>query len=198
MARYPGSKAGLIIALAGRRIDAPDAEVSRFPLESVPRVREELTALLRLGEAHALVCSAACGADLLALQVAGQLGIERYVVLPFEPKAFRATSVTDRPGDWGPIFDHIIGAVGAAGHLEVGNGRPDDSDVYLAANDAIIRRARALASLGQNDTTRSLVAVVVWDGIARGDDDVTELFRRQAEDTGFRVVVISTSAPRHQ
>jgi hypothetical protein len=64
-----------VIALAGRRIDAPDAETPRFPLAAVPFVREQLDALFADRGATALVCSAACGADLVALDAATELGL---------------------------------------------------------------------------------------------------------------------------
>src|SRR5215510_14628657 len=98
-----------VAALAGRRIDAADASTSRFPLANTELVRERLQALLRAEQSDALVCSAAYGADLIALDVAGALGLRRRVVLPFAAERFRQSSVTDRPGDWGPLFDQIIG-----------------------------------------------------------------------------------------
>jgi hypothetical protein len=65
---------GSVIALAGRRIDAPGADPPRFPLERVSAVRRRLADLLVQEQATALVCSAACGADLAALEAAEQLG----------------------------------------------------------------------------------------------------------------------------
>ena len=59
------------IALAGRRVDAADASEPRFPLASVPLVRDRLHAFFTERPAAALVSSAACGADLVALEVAG-------------------------------------------------------------------------------------------------------------------------------
>src|SRR5438552_4042532 len=94
----------IIVALAGRRIDAEGAP-ARFPLDQAPRVRERLDALLLELRPAALVCSAACGADLLALEAAAALNIPARIVLPFEPGRFRTSSVVDRPGDWGPRFD---------------------------------------------------------------------------------------------
>ena len=60
----------MIVALAGRRIDAPGADAERFPLAAVELVRERLHNLLSEKGASTLVCSAACGADLLALAAA--------------------------------------------------------------------------------------------------------------------------------
>ena len=71
----------MIIALVGRRIDAPDAE-ARFPLSQAGRVRETIRARLQGCGATALVTSGACGADLLAQDVAGELGLSRRMVLP--------------------------------------------------------------------------------------------------------------------
>src|SRR5689334_16384562 len=106
-----------IIALAGRRIDTPDTDPPRFPLGGVPLVRRRLAELFRVERATALVCSAACGADLVALEEAERLGIRRRIVLPFPPERFRETSVVDRPGDWGSAFDRLVAAARAAGDL---------------------------------------------------------------------------------
>jgi hypothetical protein len=82
-----------VIALAGRRPDPPDATTSAFALRDVPMVVAELRALIRQLDPIAIVSSAACGADLLAQQIAGELRIRRRVVLPFETERFRETSV---------------------------------------------------------------------------------------------------------
>src|SRR3984957_6214255 len=127
-----------VIALAGRRIDAPDTDPPRFPLQNVPIVRRRLAALFSAEHAEALVCSAACGADLVALEEAERLGLRRRIVLPFPPERFRETSVTDRPGDWGPVFDRLVAAAEAAGDLVILQSTGDDNDAaYAAAVQAI-------------------------------------------------------------
>jgi hypothetical protein len=65
----------MVIAAAGRRIDAPDAPEIRFPMEEVARVSAELGAALARLNAAVLVSSAACGTDILALEVAGRMGM---------------------------------------------------------------------------------------------------------------------------
>lgn len=174
-----GADRGSIIALAGRRVDATDAPQPRFPLGNVPKVRTELAELFRPGAVRALVCSAASGADLLALDAAGNAGIKRHVVLPFDRATFRSTSVVDRPGDWGPLFDRIVSEIDHQGGLEVGSGDPDDPEVYLRANERIVSRALELANVSPR------ISVVVWEGAPRGTDDVTDDFRRRAEQAGF-------------
>ncbi len=83
----------IIVALAGRRIDAPDTQKPSFPLENTEKVRRCMSELFTKHQVSTLVCSAACGADLLALEVAGDLGLRRRIVLPFERDRFREISV---------------------------------------------------------------------------------------------------------
>src|ERR1700687_257733 len=108
---------GAIVALAGRRVDPVDADTRRFPLENVTLVRKRLSELFVAERATALVSSAACGADLAALEAAERLGLRWRIVLPFAPERFRQTSVIDRPGDWGPVFDRLIAQSRIAGDL---------------------------------------------------------------------------------
>jgi hypothetical protein len=165
-----------VAALAGRRIDAADASAPRFPLANVDIVRDRLAALLRAQRIEALVCSAACGADLIALDFAGRLGLRRRVVLPFAPERFRETSVTDRPGDWGPLFDRVIGEVAATGDVLVLGLDEGDDATYAAANDAILNEAEAFA----DDDPSQVVAVIAWEGGSRGEGDLTEAFATAA------------------
>ena len=175
-----------VMALAGRRIDAPDTDPPRFPLENVPIVRSRLAALLSAEHAEALVCSAACGADLIALEEAERLGLRRRIVLPFAAKVFRETSVTDRPGNWGPVFDRLVAAAEAAGDLVIlhSTGQGDDA-AYAAANQAIIREAEALARATSESTPLRLVAVIVWEGSAREGTDASGGLRSLATQAGF-------------
>ena len=80
----PGSEPGVVIAFAGRRIDAPDAEVARFPASRVDAAEARLEQVIRERGAVALVSSAACGADLVALAVAERLGKPQQYVSRYE------------------------------------------------------------------------------------------------------------------
>jgi hypothetical protein len=182
---------GAVIALAGRRVDAADADAWRFPIENVPIVRERLRQLFVAERIVALVCSGACGADLAALEAAEPLGIRRRIVLPFPPEEFRKTSVVDRPGDWGPLFDRLVATARATGDLVVLDFAADAGErAYAAANRAIIDHARALAA--ESGECR-LVAAVVWEGAARSGSDATEGFRSLAADAGFAIRSVLTS-----
>lgn len=184
-----------VVAVAGRRVDAPGGPV-RFPAERVgavrERLRDRLSALAREG-ARALVASAACGADLLALDEADRLGLRLRVVLPFEPARFRTVSVVDRPGDWGPIFDRLVEEVRRRGDLVVLAARVNGDMAFLAATEAILQEALALtrdaAGLARPDL---VAALVVWDGVSRGEDDVTAAFRARAVELRYRVEDVPT------
>jgi len=177
----------MIIALAGRRVDSADAKEPRFPLQNVESVRARARAVFREKGATTLVSSAACGADLIALSEAGQLGLRRRVILPFERRRFRETSVTDRPGEWGPLYDQVLDAMEAEGDLVIlQNGSEDEA--YSAANRAILDEAVELAEAIHESAT----AVLIWDGVSRGDHDLTEEFGAEARKRGLAVTEVRT------
>lgn len=180
----------MIIALAGRRIDAPDSENQSFPEGNIDPVRHELHELLLHRKPLAIVSSAACGADLLALEEAGRLGIRRRVVLPFAVEQFRRTSVTDRPGDWGPIYDRVISEVTAASDLLIVSHDAEGDKAYSIANSVILDQAWDLAKFFDLPVT----AVLVWDGQGRDRGDLTDSFRAEAERRGFEIIEIRTNS----
>src|SRR5271169_4673034 len=156
----------MILAIAGRRVDAKNAERARFPLANVDRVRQAMHATLVQQGATTVVSSAACGADLIALAEAGKLGICRRVVLPFGREKFRVTSVADRPGDWGVLYDEVLDQVQAAGELLI-IGKLDHGDPYSVVSKLILDEA---IKLGQ-ERREAVGAAMVWDGAARGTPD---------------------------
>lgn len=172
-------------ALAGRRIDAPDAD-PRFPLASVPRVRKALYELFHSHPGSSLFCAAACGADLIALDVAEELAVPAWIVLPFATPQFRAGSVVDRPGDWGPSFDAQIRRAEQAGRLLVHDLPPGDDHTYLQANELILDASMQHASGGD------VTAVIVWEGKPREGVDVTGALAQSARRRGLPVIEIST------
>jgi hypothetical protein len=178
----------MVIALVGRRIDSPGAAETRFPAENEAQVAEDIrNAFERLG-ATALVCSAACGADILALEQAGRLGIRRRVVLPFDRSRFRKTSVVDRPGDWGQRYDSVLNDVEERGDEVVLGFEVGDPAAYIGTNDRILDEAEAIAV----DLGTSVGALIVWDGKPRSADDVTAQFLTTARSVGLLVNELST------
>jgi hypothetical protein len=182
-----------IIALAGRRIDAPGTTPPRFPLSKVEEVRSRLVGVFTRLQAVALVCSGACGADLVALEAAEQLGMRRRIVLPFPPQRFRKISVVDRPGDWGRVFDRQIAAAAKSDDLVVLDFKGDDGRGYAAANEAIIHETLTLTRTAEQGRPHRLVALLVWEGTRRQGSDATAAFGDLAQKAGFEVITILTS-----
>lgn len=185
----------MVLAYAGRRVD-PGTHTStpRFPLAAVPRVAREIDQVLRELRPAIVVGSAACGADLLVLDAAGRLGIRRRIVLPFDRARFRASSVADRPGDWGARFDGIVDAVAAAGDLVELARDPKEPGAYAEANAEILRQADAL----RDGTAHAPAALVAWNGATRGTDDVTEAFLHEVRRRGWRVREVATATDADQ
>ena len=176
----------MVAALAGRRVDATGSEVRRFPAENVPTVRDRIrNALMNV---QVLVSSAACGADLIALEQAGELGIRRRVVLPFRQEQFRQTSVVDRPGDWGPVFDRIMDELNVNSDVVTLTYRPVDPEAYAAANDAILSEGERIS----REVSQDIACIVIWDGKSRGGDDLTAAFLHDSEQRGYPIVQIMT------
>jgi hypothetical protein len=191
----PGRSSLTIVAVAGRRIDAHDVQTARFPFGKVDGVRAAFAQTLENAAPKLLVSSAACGSDLLALDVASGLGIRTRIILPFVPDTFRETSVVDRPNPayWGVFYDRLIAEVRERGDLIVLDYDRDDPNAYNATNQAIIDEALRAAHEGAPPAR--LIAVIAWEGTARNGDDSTDHFRRIALERGFSLKQISTLVP---
>ena len=176
-----------IVVLAGRRVDKDGAVPVRFPLANVPTVRERLKSVFEHQNCTTLVTAAAAGVDLIGLQVAGELGMRRRILLALPVEHFRTVSVADRPGDWGPVFDRIIHEAESTGDVTI-LGDSDTKESFMQANRAIIREAAQMA----NDNHLRRIAVIAWDGQPRGADDVTADFKEYAADQEFTIIEIST------
>ena len=166
------------------RIDAPGAEPPRFPPTNVTAVQERLHRLLVEQQAQTVICSAACGADLLALEAAGALGIRRR-----NRAALRAGSLPGnlcRGSAWrlGERFDRILDAVEATGDLVVLGYAEAEEAAYLATNRTILGAGHHPCRAG---AASCRCWAVVWDGACRGEDDVTAAFLEEAQRLGLTV-----------
>src|SRR5260221_10840496 len=72
---------GPVVAHCGRRIDDSGTKPPAFPLANVNLVAQRLRGLLAELRPAAVVSSAANGADLLLLLVAGELKVPQHVIL---------------------------------------------------------------------------------------------------------------------
>lgn len=177
MSDVGGGLVRTVAVLGGRRADAADAAKRRLPPEAEGPVRAAIAELLRGWEVDLLIASAACGADILGLLAADDVGVRTQIVLPFDVARFRAESVADRGGAWGEIYDRLVEAVAARGDLIV-RLQPDAPDPFAANNAEVVDRALATGA------TRRLV-VLVWDGRPSGEADATADLAERAAAAGF-------------
>lgn len=198
-----GKESGTIVAFAGRRIDATDVKTPRFPLNQVDVVQKKIEELFRRDNVKTLTCSAACGADLIALRVAQKLGIHYRIILPFLPERFRSTSVMDRPctqeWNWGVLFDQVTHIAQGNGELVVVETDEDSQTAYQAVNQAILSEALQKGRIQADGFTmespqgnHQVQAVIAWDGHARGPRDLTLHFAEEARSRGLVVKEILT------
>ena len=124
---------------------------------------------------------------MLALEAAADLGIYREIVLPFSPEVFRRVSVADRPGDWTRRFDRVLADLEPRGCITCLNARGGEG-AYLSANEVILDRAQLLGS----EQNQPVWAVVVWNGVSRGDRDITLAFQEAAKTAHMPVIEIPT------
>jgi len=180
----------MIVALAGRRIDVSGAEPPRFPEKNIILVKSRLNKFFNTGQVTAIVGSASCGTDLIALDIARELGIPVKIILPSDKETFKKTSVTDRPGNWGEVYEKIVGnhspqSVVKELHLEDVNGSS-----YSAANAIIIEEAQQMAA--SQKSPLQVVALIVWEGGPKPESDYTAEFAQLAKSKGLEVREIST------
>jgi hypothetical protein len=172
-----------VIVQAGRRVDGANAETACFPVANVNLVKDRIKAGLLENKPLALVSSAACGTDLVALEVAEQIKIDRFILLPSLPAEFRASSVTDRLGNWGDLFDRLM----KTSHVEVLT-LPEGQQGYLETNLKLLDKAQSMAK--KRDV--EVKAMVAWNQESKGPDDVTAHFLEQARLRYLPIINIST------
>lgn len=175
-----------VAVLAGRRIDALTSGTKRFPLERITNVSRQIDELFVFEGVTALVSSAACGADLIALEVARARNLRTRIILPFDVETFKKTSVTDRPGNWEVSYYDAIGYAQGAGDLIVLGISVEDAAAFSITNQNLINEAALLAGDSKP------LAITVWDGASHGNDDATSEFRKLATEGNFDLVNIPT------
>ncbi|MFO1406223.1 MAG: tetratricopeptide repeat-containing protein [Steroidobacteraceae bacterium] len=152
-----------VLVLTGNMIDLPGRDVPRFPPELEPVVRRLLRERFSALRPLAVYGSAACGADILGLEVAHELGAEIHVVLPFPPSEFREASVEIVAGDWGERFDRLLGL--AATVTVTSDHRASGSTATFEYGNLVMT---GLARLRAEVLDTTLIGFAVWDPVANG------------------------------
>ncbi|HEX5570685.1 MAG TPA: hypothetical protein VFX31_04810 [Ktedonobacterales bacterium] len=187
----------MIVAVAGRRIDASGAQPPRFPLGRRQQTAHTIAAALERLGATTIVSSAACGADLLTLRVAREHGLRRRIILPYRAEWFLDDSVTDRPGRWKSLYWSLIEEARASDDLLTLDFPRGSDDAFRSANEMIVSEAQRLAhEASPSDPAAALGGLIVWEGAPRGPDDVTAHLKERLEHAGARVEVALTLPAR--
>jgi hypothetical protein len=97
-----------VLAFAGHMIDAPDRSTPRFPALLEPAVTAVIRERLSRSHLPVVYTSAACGADLIFVEAALDIGAEVNVVLPFDREDFVRTSVAPGGDAWTTRFHHAL------------------------------------------------------------------------------------------
>jgi hypothetical protein len=115
------------------------------------------------------------------------------MILPFDAHTFRSTSVTDREGNWGILFDSIHDELNKKGNVIILNLTKDDKDAYEKTNVAIIKTADALFKDREIFDTASekKVALIIWEGTPKNSNDTTNHFKQLATKSGYTIEEIN-------
>jgi hypothetical protein len=95
--------------------------------------------------------------------------------------------VTDRPGEWGALYDKVLNEVEKDGDLLVIQPTSEDA-AYAETNHVIVDEALSLGL----ELQQSVTAVLVWDGESRGEGDLTNEFGVYARNKGVPVADVMT------
>lgn len=164
MLSAPVARRQTVVVFCGHMTDAPGRAEARFPGALADPAAALFERTLGALNAAVLVCSAARGADLLALEVAARAGVERHILLPFAADAFIGCSIEPDPGgQWRARFRDAVAAATTLQVLGSHAGAARGVDFELV-NRAAIGTALLLADA----TGRTPLVLGYWDG--RGGD----------------------------
>jgi hypothetical protein len=174
-----------VVAFSGHMIDAPDRAEPRFPSRDEPPVRAAIARRMTDLAPAAVYGSAACGADLLILEAARELGCETHVVLPFPVEAFRRASVDFAGAHWVERFER---ALAAADSVTIASDHAARGSIATFEYANLILTGMALLRARLLDTSMRALAVNAPDGdvFGGGTASILAAWRRR----GLEVEVI--------
>jgi hypothetical protein len=108
------------------------------------------------------------------------------MILPFAPDIFRDSSVTDRPGDWGPLFDDLLTELTARGDVVTLAEDPGRDAAYAAVNRVMLAEAGRIAGAS------TPLVLLIWDGVSRGNGDLTADLGIKARERSWPIAEVST------
>ena len=167
-----------VLVFTGHMIDAPERSEPRFPQHIAEEVRGRIRSRIERLRPAAAYGSAACGADILCLEVVRELGGELHIVLPFPAEQFRSESVEFcGQGDWGERFQRLLED---ASEVMVISEKPPPNGVSTFEYANLVMTG--LARLRSQVLDTNLHGLAIWDGSIAGDvggtSSVVDMWRR--------------------
>jgi class 3 adenylate cyclase len=167
-----------VLVFTGHMIDAPGRAAPRFPPHMAEEVRSRIRSKIERLRPAAAYGSAACGADILCLEVVKEFGGELHIVLPFPAEQFRSESVEFCvQSGWGERFQRLLDD---ASEVMVISEKPPPScaSTFEYANLVMT----GLARLRSQVLDTELHGLAIWDGSIAGDvggtSSVVDMWRR--------------------
>ncbi len=188
-------RAPRVVAFVGHLLDRPGRAQPRFAAQLESAVRQAIRERLLPLNAGIGYSAAACGADILFLEVLRELGGETHVVLPFGKEEFLRESVALIPGaGWEARFES---ALERAAELVYASGQ------MMAAGSASFEYVGqlliGLAGLRAAQLESELVPLAVWDGNPGDGGGGTADTIAHWRNLGHTVEIINLSAlARHE
>ena len=146
-----------VVAFAGHMIDAAERAVPRFPAALAPAVHDALRGHLQRLHKPIVYTSGACGADLLCIEAALELGAEVNVVLPFDREDFVRTSVAAGGPGWPERFE---AALARAARVIMATEESHLGDDVLFEHASTLLEGFSLLRAAQLQTTPSMLCVL--------------------------------------
>ncbi len=174
-----------VLAFAGHMIDAPDRAEPRFPAALEPAVAAALREELARLHAPILYTSAACGADLICIEEAQDVGAEINIVLPFDRQDFVRTSVAPGGEGWVARFDH---ALSRAARVIMATEEAYLDDDVLYEHAAKLVDGFSMLRAAQLQTTPVLLCVVDAAAPGRAGGTLTSFERWQRQVGPTRII----------
>ncbi len=151
---------GAVAVFAGHRPDLPGRRKPRLPAEALPGLRGRLLEWLRENRVRIVYSSAAAGSDLVLLDCARELGLERHVFLPYPEEGFLRRSVGECGPEWVEKFREALAQADTVTVVE--DQTPQDDGAALRF---CIKLLTAAASSMASAADWPLKPLAVWDGL---------------------------------
>ena len=168
-------------------IDRPDRAQARFPEELEAAVGAAICERIKEVGAGFGFSSAACGADILFLEVMLAAGGEITVVLPYEREQFIRDSVElTRAPSWRPRFERVLNRA-----TRVLTASPHKLAIGGVSYDYANQMLLGLATIRARQLETGLVPLAVWDGLSGDGPGGTESAVRRWKELKLPVEIIN-------